>query len=360
MVGPTPFGSAGPMLARSGRRRIRDTRRAGGAGQRDDGPVDSTLPGDITRDEVDRALGGAPAPGSTAIERWAWLAERGAQDLCLGKLVEPHLDATGILRDLGHDEPAPGSVWAVWAAEPPGLVLGATRDGDGWTLEGTKAFCSGWAVASHALVTANDDGTSRLFAIDLGDARDRGLVQPTGPAWVGTGMRRAGTATLSVRGVRAEPVGEPGDYTGRIRFWDGAIGVAAVWWGGARGVARTLAETGRRRPLGDHALAHLGAVTSVLDRTWAHLAEAARAVDAGDGELQARRALAESVRAGVAAGVDEVVARVDRALGPGPLALDGPHATRVDDLRTFVRQHHAEKDLAALGALVVDGHGRTL
>ena len=52
------------------------------------------------------------------------------------------------------------------------------------------------------------------------------------------------------------------------------------------------------------------------------------------------------------AGVEEVIARVGNALGPGPLALDREHAQRVADLQVFVRQHHAERDLAALGELV--------
>jgi hypothetical protein len=68
-----------------------------------------------------------------------------------------------------------------------------------------------------------------------------------------------------------------------------------------------------------------------------------------------RRALAESVRAGVADAATEVVDRVGRALGPAPLALDADHAARVADLLVFVRQHHAERDLAALGRLVADG-----
>jgi hypothetical protein len=34
---------------------------------------------------------------------------------------------------------------------------------------------------------------------------------------------------------------------------------------------------------------------------------------------------------------------------PGPLAFEAEHATRVSDLRVYVRQHHAERDTAALG-----------
>jgi hypothetical protein len=50
--------------------------------------------------------------------------------------------------------------------------------------------------------------------------------------------------------------------------------------------------------------------------------------------------------------VDDVLAVVGRSLGAGPLAHDGPHAQRVADLSVYVRQHHGERDLAALGELV--------
>ncbi len=206
-------------------------------------------------------------------------------------------------------------------------------------------------------MTAEHDGVSRLVAVDVAAARADGRVRPVGPPWAGPGMRRAGTSSLELDGVPAVPVGGPGDYTGRTRFWDNAIGVAAVWWGGAREVAGTLVRTARRRPLGEHALAHLGGVTSALDRTRAHLRLAAEVVDRGGDDVDARRALAESVRASTVATVAEVLDRVGRALGPVPLALDAVHATRVTDLEVFVRQHHAESDLAALGRLVADGHG---
>jgi hypothetical protein len=46
--------------------------------------------------------------------------------------------------------------------------------------------------------------------------------------------------------------------------------------------------------------------------------------------------------------------RVGRALGPGPLAHDAEHAQRVADLTVYVRQSHAERDLAALGAALAE------
>ncbi len=67
------------------------------------------------------------------------------------------------------------------------------------------------------------------------------------------------------------------------------------------------------------------------------------------------RLLAKRVRATVARAVDEVLARAGRALGPAPLALDAAHAKRVADLQLYVRQHHAERDLASLGRALADG-----
>ena len=47
-----------------------------------------------------------------------------------------------------------------------------------------------------------------------------------------------------------------------------------------------------------------------------------------------------------------MLATAARALGPGPLAHDADHARHVADLEVYVRQHHGERDLAALGALL--------
>ena len=44
--------------------------------------------------------------------------------------------------------------------------------------------------------------------------------------------------------------------------------------------------------------------------------------------------------------------RVGRALGAGPLGHDEAHSRRVADLTVYLRQHHAERDLAQLGELV--------
>ena len=57
------------------------------------------------------------------------------------------------------------------------------------------------------------------------------------------------------------------------------------------------------------------------------------------------------MRAVVEAAVESAVRRTGRALGPGPQARDAAHAQRVADLEIYVRQSHAERDLATLGEL---------
>lgn len=301
-----------------------------------------------------------PHPGlGNTDARLAALADLGARDLCLAKLVEPHHDARAILADLAMEPPEGDTLWAVWAAEPPSGGLTAERDASGWRLSGRKEFCSGAAMVTHALVTARADDGPRLFAVDLGAAGSAGEVALSDPEWVGAGMRRAGTRTLLVDRLPGRPAGGPGDYLRRPGFWHGGVGVAACWLGGARAVTDTLLRAGLAREMGPHVAAHLGAVTASMDAATAHLYAAAAQIDRDphDDGGDARRT-AQSVRATVAATAEDVMARTARALGPGPLAFDGVHAQRVADLQVFVRQHHAERDLADLGRWVVEGaHG---
>jgi hypothetical protein len=106
----------------------------------------------------------------------------------------------------------------------------------------------------------------------------------------------------------------------------------------------------RTYDVGPHALARLGAATAALRALGALLDTAAAEVDAdpedrGGGE--AVRSL--QVRAVAERTFDEVIDRVGRALGAGPLAHDERHARHVADLTLYVRKHHAERDYAALG-----------
>jgi len=291
-----------------------------------------------------------PLPGSGRTwERWAVLADLAGEDLSLARLSEGHIDALAILAELGAGAPPAGSRWGVWAAQPPGPGLSASRAEGGWRLDGIKRYCSGAHACTHALVTAAAPDGNRLFAV----ATD-GLA-PVAGTWPATGMAASDTLDVEFTGIPGAPVGGPGDYTGRPGFAHGGGGVAACWYGGARGVGQTLLTAAAKRDVGPHALAHLGAVDVALHTARAALARAAAEIDADPADREQdgwRRAL--RVRALVEATATEVMARVGRALGAGPLCHDEAHGRRVADLTVYLRQHHAEKDLAELGMLAAE------
>jgi hypothetical protein len=153
---------------------------------------------------------------------------------------------------------------------------------------------------------------------------------------------------------RAVSIGAVEEYLDRPGFWHGAVGVAAVWYGGAVAIARRLLDTGRKRDLAEVDLAHLGAVDASLVAARATLERAAHAFDA-DPQDQSNTAavLARSARAVVEASASDVIDRVGRALGPSPLTADDEHWRRVTDLQLYLRQSHAERDLADLGRRLI-------
>lgn len=290
------------------------------------------------------------------------LAGLAADDLDLARLVEAHLDALAILDELRRPAstpavpaPLPGQRWAVWAAEPPNGRVDAEQRRDGtWRLSGVKRWCSGSHACTHALVTARAGDGGRLFAVDLSQTGVRTGVG----GWEGLGMSGSGTEDVELDAVPAAAVGGPGAYLERVGFWYGAMGVAACWHGGAVAVGRPLWEAARGGGLDPHGRAHLGAVDTVLAAAGSVLREAAATADRGPDpatsdppsvRLARRRAL--RVRAVVEAAATQTIERVGRALGPRPLATDAAHSRRVTDLTVYLRQSHAERDLAVLGDL---------
>src|SRR5487761_1861672 len=291
-----------------------------------------------------------PLPGSGGTwQRWGAVADHAEEDLSLARLGEGHADAIAILAELGGPRPRPGSRWGVWAANPPGPNVTASRHGGTWVLHGTKRYCSGARVCTHALVpTASGDG-ARLFAVAVRE------LQPVPDSWPAAGMAGSDTLNVGFAGVPAVPVGPQGVNIDRPGFSHGGGGVAACWYGGARAVARALLSAAAKRDIGPHALAHLGAVDLALRTARSALCRAAHEIDAdprdlgGEGAVRALR-----VRTLVEAVGTDVLARTGRALGAGPLSQDEAHSRAVADLTVYLRQHHAERDLARLGELVAE------
>lgn len=317
------------------------------------GRVDAALPWVVQMGRV------APRPGEGQTPLlWELLASTAAADVAVARMLEPHLDALAILHQAAVEtESAPDleaigadetSSWGVYAAEGPGMrVTAEQRDGE-WTLDGVKPWCSLAQNLSHALVTAWSGDARRLFAVSL---TAPGVSADDGP-WVSRGLSQVVSAPVRFAGARAVPVGPDQWYLKRAGFAWGGIGVAACWWGAAVGLGRALFAAGGRREPDQIALMHLGAVDTALLAARAVLSEASAVVDGGSGEGTTDPApglLARRARTVVARAVEETIERAGHSLGPGPLALDEDHARRVADLAIYVRQHHAERDEAALG-----------
>ena len=290
-----------------------------------------------------------PLPGSgQTLERFSRLAQVAGHDLRLCKLFEGHTDALAIIAELNSPLPPLGSVWGMWAAEPPTAKVHVHRDGHRLIVDGRKAWCSGAAVVSHGLLTAwDEDHHQQLVAVEM----DQPGVKVTDEGWSAVGMAATASVEIVFDSARGIAVGGPGDYLSRPGFWQGGVGIAACWYGGAQRLAEVLREQCSKRPE-PHALAHLGAVDSLLNSAACVLRDAAEQIDR---EPRANaRPLAQQARACIEDTVEQVIRHVGRAVGAGPYCKDAHFAQLMADLPVYVRQSHAERDLAALGELVLE------
>ncbi|MBD7994891.1 acyl-CoA dehydrogenase [Arthrobacter sp. Sa2CUA1] len=311
------------------------------------------------------ATANAPLPGQgSTLRLWELLATLGAADLTAARVIEPHLDAAAILAQAADEagtgkyategiDPSAGA-WGVYAAESSGTVLVADKhDGGSWHLSGTKPWCSLAAQLDYAVVTAHTGPESRrAFAVDL---RNPGVRAGQG-LWVSRGLASVESSAVDFYDVPAVPVGADNWYLERSGFAWGGMGVAACWYGGAVGVARRIAKASRQRQPDQIAHMLIGQADASLHAARQVLAAAAADIDAGRADGAAGAVLAHRVRAVTAGAAERVLAAAAHGLGPGPLAADEEHARRVADLQIYVRQHHAERDHAALGkALLAEG-----
>ncbi|MBO0692639.1 MAG: acyl-CoA dehydrogenase [Acidimicrobiaceae bacterium] len=289
-----------------------------------------------------------PGQGATW-KRWTALAEVARSDLAFARLVEGHADATAILAEAGQRPRTPGP-YGVWASQGSGPRVTAERTPTGWRFEGQKAFCSGAGMLERALVTAEAPDGPRLFDLDV-----RGVEVVPG-SWPAVGMSRADSPTVTFAGVASsrDEVGPPGFYTRRIGFWWGAAGVAACWWGGARGLVETLGLALRHGHPDDHQLAAFGTAVCRIRGMQEGLRWAAGRIDERPDDLGEARRVACIVREIVHDGCSDVLGRAASAGGARPICLDPAQSRRSADLYAYLAQHHGGRDAAAVGRELLD------
>jgi hypothetical protein len=296
-----------------------------------------------------------PGGGDTAT-RWAGLATLGRCDLALARLAEGHTDALAILAEADRAA-APDALYGVWAARSGGTGAQLARDGERDVLTGTVRFCSGAILLDRALVAAagpdGDPANGRLVELDLTDPQ----VHRDQDSWPAIGMDASDSIDVRFAELPVTEdalVGPPGFYLSRKGFTLGSGGVAAVWLGGAAGAVDAV-HTVLRGGSDPHQLAHLGVLHAALRAADALLTGTAHAIDR---QPDAEHALAVGTcRAAAERVARDVLDLVPRITGPTPLSRDRRFAQRLADLGVYVRQHHAERDLAALGRAVLAGEG---
>ncbi len=275
-----------------------------------------------------------------------------ARDLSLARLLEGHVDALAILNEAGR-EPESGAIYGVWAARPPGGGTTARLAPDGWQLTGTKPFCSGSTRLDRALVTAECGDGYRLFDISVAE----NVVRVHPGSWPAVGMADSLSDTLDFGGAPVpadRAVGPPGFYLERPGFWFGATGVAACWYGGARGlVGHVLRAWARISELGNRGRLRRGA-----HRPDAPGSAAGGGRDRCGSHRRFRRSTSTRalvVRHAVHHAAQEVLVHAAAAGGARPFCLDADQARRVADLYVYLAQYRGPQDANALGAIASDG-----
>ncbi|ACR28640.1 acyl-CoA dehydrogenase-like protein [Burkholderia glumae BGR1] len=213
-------------------------------------------------------------------------------------------------------------------------------------LTGSKPWCSGAHFVDAALVTCvGADGRDELALLSM---RQPG-VTVSGRGWEALGMRATQSVEIDLVNARARLVGASGAYLARPGFWQGGAGIAACWYGAAAALAERLRDAAARRD-DPHLRAHLGAADVALCAARALLREAAQQIDARP--QASAMALALRARGAVEHAAEAVLRASAHGLGAGPLCRDRWFAQMAADLPVFLRQSHAERDLAVLGATV--------
>jgi hypothetical protein len=297
--------------------------------------------------------GAVPAPGlgSTAL-RHRILSELGRADLGMARLGEAHLDALAILFEGGR-EPLEGVLYGVWAGDDDRVLQGrltAERADGYWRVSGTKPHCSGAAFATAALVTADSPNGILLFEVQLNSRgiriqRSAERTNDGGAASaLGVPMADSLACAVSFDGVmlsESSVIGGPDWYMNRPGYWNGAIGPAACWAGGAQ----SLVEAARRLNLKDAvARAQLAALDAASWNLTSILELAGREIDADPGDAAAARRRALRVRHLIRCNCTEVLERFGYATSPELLAFDEDVARQHAALSSCIRQSHSDSE----------------
>jgi alkylation response protein AidB-like acyl-CoA dehydrogenase len=320
-------------------------------------------------------LGLGPLHGDT-LSLWLMTRELAKADLSLARCWEGHTNALVLIDALGTGEQRDrwfdavvrgGETWVAWSGEPQAPKPGearrfgttVTRDGDGWVVDGTKAFATSATGADRAILLVSLDGPGgarhaadgRSVLLLACDLRHPSISVDTS-WWDPIGMRA--TASHVVRFDHTpipagDQLGEPGDY---LRDgWQSAFipHYAASFLGAAEAAQEyALAYVARQDKGGDpYVQQRVGRMACDLDTARLWLEHVARLWDTGHRDearvagIRARHVIEHRALSVV----DDCV----RACGARSLVRPSPVERILRDLTFYVRHDNDDHLLATIG-----------
>jgi alkylation response protein AidB-like acyl-CoA dehydrogenase len=320
-------------------------------------------------------LGLGPLRGDTHA-LWLMTRELARADLSLARCWEGHANSLVLIDALGTDEQRgrwfegvvrQGEIWVAWSGEPQAPKPGearrfgttVTRDGDGWVVDGTKAFATSatgadWAILLVSLAGpggarhATDPESVLLLACDL---RHPSVSVDTS-WWDPIGMRATASHVVHFDHTPVPDsarLGRPGDY---LRDgWQSAFipHYAASFLGAAEAAYDYAVAYVSRQDKGDdpyvqHRIARM-ACDLDTGRLWlehvARLWDAGRRAEARAAGIRARHVVEHAALSIV----DDCV----RACGARSLVRPSPVERILRDLTFYVRHDNDDHILATIG-----------
>lgn len=279
-----------------------------------------------------------PVAGAGSAEALAsLLVQVGRGNLSLGRIVEGHINTLHLMARFGQT-PDSQLLYGLWVTDSPSDGLRMRRSGRRIVLEGGKQYCSGAGSATGALVTADDDGQTRMLVVPLGiGERVTALPSPL------QGMRATVTGAVDFSGCIVSDdaiLGGPGDYLREPDFSAGAWRGSAVAYGGLialLGHAITaLRDTGRLD--NPHTQGRLGEAFIARDSSRMWVVAAARAAEGAEAQTNDRIATVGLARIAVETACLDVMRLVQRSVGLSAFRQGTPIERICRDLSTYLRQ----------------------
>jgi alkylation response protein AidB-like acyl-CoA dehydrogenase len=296
--------------------------------------------------------------GGAGIGALAWceiFREIGAGSLALGRLLEGHVNAIGLVLRYGSREQmrlvarevSEGKLLGVWntdGCDPLRLIF----ENGSFRLQGRKILASGAGHIERPIVTAADEGCRRLMIMPHLEAGGRFDLS----SWTAQGMRASATGAVDFSGIAVDPVeiiGDDGDYEKQPAFSGGAWRFAAVHLGGIEKLFDLLRDHLRRTGRGGdpHQAARLGqaAIATETGRLWVE-----RAAEIAEDEKRAPDQIVAYVNlarlAIERAGLD-LMELINRSVGLQALMRPNPIERISRDLATYLRQPGPDRALTS-------------